>query len=223
MRDRPKLAAIAVAMSILWVVVYWATPAPDRATGDDLTITFGDPPMEPLGATDEDIASPVVRESTRPDPRSVEEAMARVIPPEFEKYVVEYGDNAHSISRKLYGTTAHWQAILKSNALTDPSRFREGQTIRVPVDPENVQGLPVDAQGEAIVRDDSGARREREVERSEYIVSKGDTLSGIANSIYGRASLWRLIRDANREQVNADGTNIRPGMVLAIPPPPAGE
>ena len=232
-RERPKLAAVAVAMALLWIVVYWATPAPERATGDGLTITFGETPTaapEPgQGAAPESVAreqqaggaqQPVLAD----EPSSIEEAMSRVIPPEFESYVVQYGDNAHSISRKFYGTTAHWQSILKANALADPTRFREGQTIRIPLDPENIQGIPVDETGEPIEADAETTDDETDApETTEYVVSKGDTLSGIAKSIYGRASLWRRIRDANRETINADGTNIRPGMVLTIPPPPASE
>jgi nucleoid-associated protein YgaU len=53
-------------------------------------------------------------------------------------------------------------------------------------------------------------------------VKTGDTLSDIANEIYGRAGLWTVIRDANRDAVGDDGSRLRPGMVLKIPPAPHG-
>ncbi|MEQ9616482.1 MAG: LysM peptidoglycan-binding domain-containing protein [Phycisphaerales bacterium] len=220
MSDRPKLAAIAAAMAILWVVVYWMTPSPTTAVGDGVRITFGNdpaleepPPNEPATIAVEPAAQPA------PALDELERAMARVIPPEFGKYKVQYGDNASTISRKLYGTSQHWQSILKANALTDPSRFREGQTIRYPIDPLNVQGIAVDEAGNRLVDAPPPATRSAD---TQYVVGRGDTLSGIAKAIYGKATMWQLIRDANRDKVNAEGTNIRPGMVLTIPAPPAG-
>lgn len=53
-----------------------------------------------------------------------------------------------------------------------------------------------------------------------YTVVKGDTLSKIAKEIYGKASLWRMIYEANRDVVkNPDRIQI--GWVLKIPPAPA--
>ena len=49
-----------------------------------------------------------------------------------------------------------------------------------------------------------------------YTVVKGDTLSAIAKRYYGKASLWRTLHEANRDQIpNPD--LIRPGQVLRIP------
>lgn len=52
-------------------------------------------------------------------------------------------------------------------------------------------------------------------ERS-YTVVKGDTLSHIARDHYGKASKWRAIFEANRDQL-ADPDKIFPGQVLKIP------
>ena len=51
---------------------------------------------------------------------------------------------------------------------------------------------------------------------SEYTVRKGDTLSHIAQAHYGKASQWRRIFDANRDQLD-DPDRIQPGQVLKIP------
>lgn len=49
-----------------------------------------------------------------------------------------------------------------------------------------------------------------------YTVVKGDTLSHIAKARYGKASQWRRIFDANRDQLD-DPDRIQPGQVLKIP------
>lgn len=49
-----------------------------------------------------------------------------------------------------------------------------------------------------------------------YTVRKGDTLSAIAQSQYGKASRWRVIFDANRDQIDNPDL-IQPGQVLKLP------
>jgi nucleoid-associated protein YgaU len=52
-----------------------------------------------------------------------------------------------------------------------------------------------------------------------YTVAKGDTLSGISKQIYGKASLWRMIYEANRDVIKNPDL-IQVGWVLKIPPAP---
>jgi len=49
-----------------------------------------------------------------------------------------------------------------------------------------------------------------------YRVKRGDTLSSIANDIYGSASQWRKIRDANNDVLKGS-TRVIEGQVLKIP------
>jgi len=49
-----------------------------------------------------------------------------------------------------------------------------------------------------------------------YVVERGDTLSHIAQRFYGKASGWRDIFEANRDQLD-DPDRIQPGQVLKIP------
>lgn len=49
-----------------------------------------------------------------------------------------------------------------------------------------------------------------------YEVRTGDTLSRIADFVYGDPTLWPRIRDANREKVR-DGERVRVGDILVIP------
>ena len=49
-----------------------------------------------------------------------------------------------------------------------------------------------------------------------HTVAKGDTLSAIAKSHYGKASQWPAIFEANRDQLD-NPDRIKPGQVLKIP------
>lgn len=62
----------------------------------------------------------------------------------------------------------------------------------------------------------SVASTERAVGDRLHTVERGDTLSHIAQAAYGKASLWRRIFDANRDQLD-DPDRIQPGQVLRIP------
>lgn len=132
------------------------------------------------------------------------------IPPTFDMYEVQKGDNAQVISQKRYGTTKHWKAILKANPLLDFTRLKPGRVIKVPHDPENTQGIVV----EAPTTPGSG-------DYVEYTVASGDTLMGIAKALYGKSSMWEEIRKAN-PSLDEDGTNLKPGMKLKVPPPTKG-
>lgn len=52
-----------------------------------------------------------------------------------------------------------------------------------------------------------------------YTVVSGDNLSKIAKHFYGHANDWRLIFDANRDQLDNPDL-IKPGQVLTIPAKP---
>jgi len=49
-----------------------------------------------------------------------------------------------------------------------------------------------------------------------YTVVKGDSLSKIAKRVYGKASLWPKIYEANRDQIK-DPDLIFPGQLLRLP------
>ncbi len=50
-----------------------------------------------------------------------------------------------------------------------------------------------------------------------YTVVKGDSLSRIAKALYGDASKWHQIYDANKATVGNNPDLIKPGQVLIIP------
>ncbi len=52
-----------------------------------------------------------------------------------------------------------------------------------------------------------------------YLVLQGDTLATIAARFYGNAHAWKMIFDANRDQLS-DPEQIEPGQMLKIPAKP---
>ncbi len=56
-------------------------------------------------------------------------------------------------------------------------------------------------------------------EASIYSVAAGDNLSRIAKHFYDNANAWKVIFDANRDQLT-DPDRLQPGQMLKIPPKP---
>jgi nucleoid-associated protein YgaU len=50
-----------------------------------------------------------------------------------------------------------------------------------------------------------------------YTVEKGDSLSKIAKKVYGKASRWKEVFEANQDHIK-DPDLIYPGQVLRLPP-----
>jgi nucleoid-associated protein YgaU len=122
---------------------------------------------------------------------------------------VQKGETFESIARKYYGKSGKSSVIAKANPMTDPNRLSAGRVINVPKDPGNIQGVPVQPRpqpGEAAAPE-------------EYLVRSGDTLSAIAQEVYGESRLWEVIFDANRDQLPRE-TSLKAGQRLRIPAKP---
>jgi nucleoid-associated protein YgaU len=112
-----------------------------------------------------------------------------------------------------------WTVIASANPRVDPMKMRAGMTLRIPLDPTNIQGKPNPAIAESTVTPETTST---ESARIEYIVRSGDTLGGIARTYYNSAAKWRIILDANRDILSRP-EQLRPGMKLVIPPAPSGD
>ena len=117
--------------------------------------------------------------------------------------MVEDGDTMSSIALRWFGEEAKWDLIAKANPLVDPARLRIGQKLRLPAKDTVRSARPVPGPGEA------GPRT--------YTVGSGDTLSSIAEAVYGSANEWERIFDANRATIGGDPDDLRVGMRLTIP------
>lgn len=215
---------------LLWVGTYWAyDPGPAR---DAPTISFdvpedAGPPAEPAQArapaeTPARPAPPATGPGAGESPAPVVTTPAqppadpgvRVVPPRFREHVIGPNETFETIAQRYYGAAGLGSVIARANPLKDPRRLRPGEVLRVPLDPENVQGV--------VVRADDGMRTEPPPAPDgvvEYRVKAGDSLSRIAQSYYGSVRHADFIFESNRD-VLASPDRLRVGQVLRLPPLP---
>jgi len=115
-------------------------------------------------------------------------------------YIVQSGDTLRDIAIEMYGEGKKWREIAIANKLTNPNVIRPGSKLVIPT------LVGVDASAEPTVQMTVG--------RQEHVVSRGETLSGIAKHFYGMESGWKLIADENGIE---DPTKLRVGQKLIIP------
>ena len=77
------------------------------------------------------------------DPKPQTDPAIAVIPPEFAQYTVKEGDTFASIARHYYGSSALSSVIIAANPLMSPDHLTIGRVIKIPKDPNNIQGRPV--------------------------------------------------------------------------------
>jgi nucleoid-associated protein YgaU len=93
--------------------------------------------------------------------------------------------------------------IFKKKPKADFSAVRSGSASSAPAEPGAAQSGPAEGGGASAPRT--------------YTVAAGDTLSAIAQREYGAADRWKVIFEANRDQISNPDL-IQPGQVLTIPP-----
>lgn len=196
-----------------------AAPAPtDRlATGAKTPSQPASPRVaEPAPRKQETIASlaSVTQSPASPPATSTDAARDRagVLAPQFREVVVQPGQTLMSIARQVYGDSKKWEAISRANPRLDPLRVKPGMTIRVPVDPKNIQGKEVGTLPAA----NTTPSREASASPADYTVQDGDTLGAIAKRTLGSSGAWQAILDANKSVIS-EPEDLRPGMRLKIP------
>jgi len=133
-------------------------------------------------------------------------------------YTVRPNDTMESIALAKLGSGSLWTAIARANPLTDPNRIKPGDALRIPVDPNNIQGEPVGTPTSTPTSPPPATPPTT----IEYTVKTGDTPSGISFAFYGSARHAEFIFNANRDQLGGMDS-LRVGQVLEIPPTPGGE
>lgn len=224
---------VAACLLVVWFAVFWlyepSRPASDKISFDPVP-PAGDTPTRPMASVDTapltqpPIAeAPPVIEPSRPAPAPPPPApgeVRAVVEPQFRSYVVRAGDTSFDIiARRNGGGSALAEAISRANPYVTPNRLVPGRTVlRIPLDPSNVQGKVVTLRsGERPAGPSASPPATSEQGEREYTVQSSDTLSGIAQKMYGRSAQWRKIYQANRDRIeNPD--RLKAGVVLRIPP-----
>lgn len=111
-------------------------------------------------------------------------------------YYVSTGDTLGSIAQKIFGSKAKWKELASDNNISNPNRIFAGDVIY----------YTVNEQSKAFAESYEGAARKT------ITVASGDTLSGIAEKIYGSQGEWRKLWKENGHIKNPDV--IKVGSVL---------
>jgi nucleoid-associated protein YgaU len=227
-----RTAAGVLTLVVLWVCVYWWWPSEprisfaqaDSAADSDQDQDASDADQQPTPRRE--VSQP---EQVRPlpDPKppvpAPQDESSRtpvpaplITPPEFIEHTVERGETFGSISRRYFGSTRHANDIARANPFIDPSRLRPGRVIRVPKDPENIQGKPAVPSSPVTPVTPAPGSVSYDTTRS-YTVVAGDTLSRISQKMYGTQANTTLIFESNRNLL-ASPDDLAIGQVLVIPP-----
>ena len=126
------------------------------------------------------------------------------LPPEmYTTYVVKPGDNFEKIAEAWFGDRAKSSLIAEANPYAESSRLSVGQKLNLP--PKDIE-FATEIPGP----DPSTGVRV-------YRIRSGDTLGKIAQRVYGKASNWPRIYEANKEAIGENPANLRVGMEIVIP------
>lgn len=219
-----------VALAALWNAVYWLWQPNDEppvvlAVVDEEASAITEPvvpePEPPVVLT---MGNPEPAQADEP-PRIVDpilydpENELTLVAPQFKAYEVTESDRTlGDIAERFYGDKELATVIAQANPFKDPRRLTAGQVWRVPLDPENLQGVVVDADGNPAdpASDDPAADT-----YTTYTVKDNDTLGGISKQHYDTTRHAQAIYEFNRERLGLRSIHsIRAGQVLHIPKDP---
>lgn len=200
-------------LSVLWIIVYWLWEVPSTPG-----VTFADTTSHII---DDDIIDPETEPAdTAPDP----EPRAGVIAPEFDTYVIRRDDETWtSISIAVYNTPDHADALADANPYL--VRLQPGREVRIPKDPANVRGIPIEhEQKDHPVSPAGPPPTKGPTIIAEHTVESGDVLGGISRKYYASSKHWKLIYDFNKDRLGLESPDkLSLGQVLQIPALPEGQ
>ncbi len=201
MDDRASRVFVGLCVLVLlWIGVYWlwqpGTPGVTHAAEPRRAQTRPTEHQDPTNSAPSAGAEP--RENG-------------VVAPGFREYRVRDGDSFERIAERELGDASLWTVVARANPLKDPRRLRSGQTLRLPLDVENVQGAP----RQRTTPEPPASTPESEM--ATYVVRGGDTLSGISAAHYGSSAHARLIYEANTDTLSSMHA-LRVGQTLRLPP-----
>lgn len=236
MRDSGSRLLLAFALILgVWVATYWLyepqSSAGSRPPGDAAPASPSSPytpppkitldPPQPEFAT----APPTQPAPTPPAPPAPVDHTPKLQSPQFREYVVQKGDSGWkqiAARPEVYGRADHWQAVARANPFVSPDRLKPGKTVlKIPLDPDNIQGRLVTVDGEGSVKpvEPAATTNSASATPRTYTVTSSDSLWSISKKVYGKGSLWKQIYEANRALIK-DPDKPPAGAVLTIPESP---
>ncbi|MFG0298748.1 MAG: LysM peptidoglycan-binding domain-containing protein [Phycisphaerales bacterium JB047] len=207
---------------LVWIGVYWMwQPTKDQQPPK---ITFEQPQRSESKPTlieqpPDDNPPTIIDQLTiaRTEPSEEKPAPGpELIPPEFIEHIVRDNETMQSIAKEYFGSGENWRTIARANPFVDPQKLKAGMSIRIPKDPNNIQGIVTGKDAEPGVIE---SHTDTQAAVIEYVVRPGDSLSRISQRIYGSSRHARFIFDSNRDKLKSmDDISI--GQLLRLPPLP---
>lgn len=103
----------------------------------------------------------------------------------FGEYIVQPGDTLSRIAFNIFGNRSKWAELAAENEIVNPERILPGDVIKYQVtESSKTYQNKADSLSTSIV-----------------VVEKGDTLSKIANRLFGSTSYWRSIWRLNQSEI----------------------
>jgi len=136
-------------------------------------------------------------------------------------YTVQPNDSFWTISARLYGTGAYYQALAEHNrtAISSPNELQVGDRISAPAEAELVRKYralcPKPSHRMAAQR--RMTMVSTPVGGRVYEVQEGDSLYEIARHELGKPTRWAEIYNLNRQALGNDFNYLTPGMRLLLP------
>lgn len=124
-----------------------------------------------------------------------------------KKYVVKEGDDLWKIAQSNYGSGLNADDIARYNNLTDPNGIYAGQVIVLPL-------LTPKAATQGEITETAASTSRVTFKGNTYTLKEGQSLSDVAQEVYGDSDMWPRIANANHI-INAD--LVSAGTVLTIP------
>ena len=122
-----------------------------------------------------------------------------------DTYTIVAGDTLYGIALKHYGDPRCARIIETANPGLNPTALKVGDKILLPAKPApaapaaGAPGAAAPAAGKV------------------YIVQKNDTLIGISKRVYGDASMYRKIYEANKDILSSPNATLHVGQKLRLP------
>ncbi|MCK6448657.1 MAG: LysM peptidoglycan-binding domain-containing protein [Planctomycetes bacterium] len=138
-----------------------------------------------VGAEQPVVTEPTGTSTPSAQPKSSAKPVARKSTPAAgPTYVVQSGDTLGEIAARELGSFDKWTEIAALNGNLDPKKLKKGQKIVLPAGAKTASKPKVNGTGAV-------------APGGEYVVQKGDTLSGIAQKVLGKGGRWSEIAALN--------------------------
>jgi nucleoid-associated protein YgaU len=170
-------------------------------------------------------AGPVAATPLTPEEGTSELGSTTAAPKAGSTHVVRSGETFSSIAQAVYGSAAYYPHLIRANPHANPNNLKLGTVINIPkVEDVKATGGPVSAAGEhskgaaLTVVDDVKIDPTKQ-----YRVVSGDSLYKISQKVYGKPTYVEAIYEKNRQQIGANPTKLKLGMILELPEKTGGQ